>query len=109
MNTGHVLKPLAQVLEPQALLYKAWLHASYTVSEKYYLSKKRSAHHVQVMVDIRTPKEVFNRVEEVVKAHVQANPLDFSGESSVNANFGGDPLKFSLTVWWSYCYNGARA
>jgi hypothetical protein len=61
------------------------------------------------MVDIRTPKEVFNRVEEVVKAHVQANPLDFSGESSVNANFGGDPLKFSLTVWWSYCYNGARA
>ena len=64
---------------------------------------------VQVMVDIGTPKEVFDRVGDCVKAHVTEHALDFSGECSVNANVGGDPMKIALSIWWSYCYNGASA
>ena len=62
---------------------------------------------MQVQVDISTPPEVFDRLEATVTEHISANPLDFSGESSVNANFGTDPMKFLLVVWWNYCYNGA--
>ena len=62
---------------------------------------------VQIQVDISTLPEVFERLEACVIEHISANPLDFSGECSVNANFGTDPMKFLLVVWWNYCYNGA--
>ena len=64
---------------------------------------------LQVLVDISTLPEVFDRMEECVKEHINANPLDFPGEFSVNANFGGDPMKFALVIWWNYCYNGAQS
>jgi hypothetical protein len=62
---------------------------------------------VQALIDIGTDPELFKRLHEVVKEHVTANPLDFTGECSVHANVGADPMKLAISVWWSYCYNGA--
>ena len=60
---------------------------------------------MQILIDIISDMGIFVRMEEVVKEHVNANPLDFTGESSVHANMGSDPLKLAMIIWWSYCYN----
>ena len=44
-------------------------------------------------------------MDEVVKEHVNGNPLDFTGESTVHANMGSDPMKLAMNIWWSYVYN----
>ena len=60
---------------------------------------------LQILIDIGSDMGIFGRMEEVVREHVNANPLDFTGESSVHANMGSDPLKLAMVIWWSYCYN----
>ncbi|BDA50989.1 Mechanosensitive ion channel protein 4 [Coccomyxa sp. Obi] len=59
----------------------------------------------KVLVDIGTPSEVFDRMGEAIGNHVSANPQDFTGEYSVHANVGADPMKLAMVFWWSYCYN----
>lgn len=61
---------------------------------------------VQVLIDIGVDPELLPRMETVVREHLEANPLDFTGECSVHANVGADPMKLAVTIWWSYCYNG---
>ena len=39
---------------------------------------------------------------------MEANPQDFTGDYSVHANIGADPMKLSMVIWWSYLYNGAQ-
>ena len=51
------------------------------------------------MVDISTPKEVFDKVDQAVTALFAAHPTEFSGQHLVVANFAGDPLKYTLCVW----------
>ena len=60
---------------------------------------------LQILIDIGSDMGVFARMRDVVREHVQANPLDFTAESSVHANTGSDPMKLALNIWWSYCYN----
>lgn len=60
---------------------------------------------LQVLVDIGTASEVFNRMDEAIGNHVTANPQDFTGEHSVHANVGADPMKLAMVFSWSYCYN----
>ena len=63
---------------------------------------------LQILIDIGSDMGVFARMRDVVREHVRANPLDFTGESSVHANMGSDPMKLALNIWWSYCYNCER-
>ena len=63
---------------------------------------------LQILIDIGSDMEVFVRMDEVVKEHVTANPLDFTGESTVHAGMGSDPMKLAMNIWWSYCYNCER-
>ena len=51
------------------------------------------------MVDISTPKEVFDQVDKAVTALFAAHPTEFTGNHLVVANFAGDPLKYTLCVW----------
>ena len=64
---------------------------------------------VQVLLDMTTPKALFDQVEARVKAHVKANPLDFTGDCAISCdkNAGVEPLKIALVVCWSYSFNGA--
>lgn len=57
--------------------------------------------YAQVMVDISTPKEVFDHVDKEVVALFAAHPSDFTGNHLVVANFAGDPLKYTLCVWYA--------
>jgi hypothetical protein len=47
-------------------------------------------------------------LNEAIGKHVEANPQDFTGDYSVHANIGADPMKLSMVIWWSYLYNGAQ-
>ena len=60
---------------------------------------------VQILIDISADMGVFGRMSEVVREHVMASPLDFTGDSTVHANIGSDPMKLAMNIWWSYCYN----
>ncbi|KAK9786905.1 hypothetical protein WJX73_008469, partial [Symbiochloris irregularis] len=60
----------------------------------------------KVQVDISTPKEVFDQVDAAVGALFTAHPTEFSGSRLVVANFAGDPLKYTLCVWWEYGHTG---
>ena len=55
------------------------------------------------------PKSFFDKIEARVRAHVKANPMDFTGDCAISCdkNSGTEPLKFFLVVWWSYAFNGA--
>ncbi len=64
---------------------------------------------LQILIDIGSDMGIFARMRDAVREHVRANPLDFTGESSVHANMGSDPLKLALNIWWSYCYNCKRS
>ncbi|KAK9902061.1 hypothetical protein WJX75_002988 [Coccomyxa subellipsoidea] len=59
----------------------------------------------KVLIDIGTASEVFDRLNEAIGKHVEANPQDFTGDYSVHANIGADPMKLSMVIWWSYLYN----
>ena len=60
----------------------------------------------QILIDISADMGVFGRMDEAVREHVQSNPLDFTGDSTVHAGTGSDPMKLAVNIWWSYCYNG---
>ncbi len=60
---------------------------------------------MQILIDISADMGIFARMDEVVREHVQASPLDFTGDSTVHANMGSDPMKLAMNIWWSYCYN----
>lgn len=62
--------------------------------------------HGQVLVDISTQTETFERVDAAVTVHLSANPGEFTGKHLVVANFATDPLKFTLCVWWEYSHTG---
>lgn len=61
---------------------------------------------MQVLVDISTQAEVFERVDAAVTAHLAANSSEFTGKHLVVANFASDPLKFTLCVWYEYTHTG---
>ena len=63
---------------------------------------------MQVLVDISTPAETFDRVDVAVTAHFQGHPSEFTGNHLVCANNAGDPLKYMLCVWWEYAQSGAH-
>ena len=54
---------------------------------------------VQVAVDICTPPEVFDSVDQAVAAFCRVNPAEYTGQRLVVANYAGDPLKYTLCVW----------
>lgn len=57
-------------------------------------------------MDIDTPSSVFDAVRRAVKAHVEAETKDFTGECSVNVIESDEPMKLTMSVWWKHCYNG---
>lgn len=52
-------------------------------------------------MDISTPKEVFDDVDKAVGELFATKPTEFSGNRLVVANFAGDPLKYTLCVWYA--------
>lgn len=61
----------------------------------------------QVAVDISTPPEVFDTVRAELKVWLKTNAGEYSGNFLCVANFAGDPLKYTLCVWWEYSHSGA--
>ena len=64
---------------------------------------------LQVAVDIATPPEVFDKVREELTLWLKANAGEYSGNFLCVANFAGDPLKYTLCVWWEYSHSGMHA
>lgn len=62
----------------------------------------------QVAVDIATPPAVFDAVRAELRVWFKANAGEFSGNFLCVANFAGDPLKYTLCVWWEYSHSGAH-
>ena len=56
-----------------------------------------------VNVDLGTSLEVFAQIEGLLKPFVEASP-DI-GAFAVSPGNGGNPLKFTLTVWFEYTFN----
>ena len=63
-------------------------------------------HLLQVLVDISTPAEVFDRVDAAVGAHTSLHLGEFTGKRLVCARDAGDPLKYALCIFYEYCHNG---
>ena len=61
---------------------------------------------VQVLVDISTPAEVFDRVDAAVGAHTSLHPGEFTGGRLVCARDAGEPLKYALCIFYEFCHNG---
>ena len=66
-----------------------------------------SLHLLQVLVDISTPAEVFDRVDAAVGAHTSLHLGEFTGKRLVCARDAGEPLKYALCIFYEYCHNGA--
>lgn len=62
----------------------------------------------KVAVDISTPPEVFEAVKADLEVFMAENPTEYSGKFLCVANFAGDPLKFTLCVWWGYSHPGVE-
>ena len=62
----------------------------------------------RVAVDVSTKPAAVDAVEAAVAAHLRsdAGRAEFSGEHLVVTNYAGDPLKFTLCVWWEYSHPG---
>ena len=60
----------------------------------------------QVLVDISTPAEVFEKVDSAVGAHTGQHSGEFTGKRLVCARDAGDPLKYALCIFYEYCHNG---
>ena len=61
---------------------------------------------LQVLVDISTQADAFQKVDAAVTEHFKANPKEYTGEKLVVANNATDPLKFTLCVFWEYGHPG---
>lgn len=64
------------------------------------------SHVMQVLVDISTPAEVFDRVDAAVGAHTGLHPGEFTGGRLVCARDAGEPLKYALCIFYEFCHNG---
>ena len=66
---------------------------------------------VQILVDMSTPRQVFEALEAAVRKHLLDNPLDFTGDTAItmdkNATAGNEPLKVVIMIYWCYKFNGA--
>ena len=56
-----------------------------------------------ILVDMGTPLSVYEEVEKHIKLWSEPCP-DISAIAVVPGN-AGNPLKFTLTVWWEYTFN----
>ena len=63
---------------------------------------------MQVLVDISTPAEVFDRVDAAVGAHTSLHLGEFTGGRLVCARDAGEPLKYALCIFYEFCHNGER-
>ena len=62
---------------------------------------------LQFMVDISTPASVIDSISQAVRAHMDANPLEFKiGSAAVSFSSNGDPLKVQLVVGFEFSHNG---
>ena len=64
---------------------------------------------LRVAIDAATPAAAIDAVGAVVAAHLRG-PVgrgEFTGDHLVVTNFAGDPLKFTLCVWWEYAHPAA--
>ena len=61
---------------------------------------------MQVLVDISTPAEVFDRVDAAVGAHTSLHAGEFTGKRLVCARDAGEPLKYALCVFYEFPHNG---
>ncbi|KAK9823582.1 hypothetical protein WJX72_003976 [[Myrmecia] bisecta] len=89
---------------------KIW-QPNHILSNGAVMNVSRSANRwegFKVAVDVRTTPDVFDQVEQAVTAFFKANPTEYTGEKLVVANFAGDPLKFTLCVWWEYSHSGVE-
>lgn len=55
------------------------------------------------LIDIGTPLSVFEEVARLVMLHSEPSP-DINA-IAVSPGNGGNPLKFTLVVWWEYTFN----
>ena len=56
-----------------------------------------------VNVDLGTSLSVFEEIEKLIKLHSEPSP-DINA-IAVSPGNGGNPLKFTLVVWWEYSFN----
>ena len=56
-----------------------------------------------VNVDFSTSLEVFAQIEALIKIHSDASP-DINA-IAVSPGNGGNPLKFTMNIWWEYTFN----
>jgi len=56
-----------------------------------------------VNVDFSTSLEVFAQIEALIKVHSEASP-DINA-IAVSPGNGGNPLKFTMNIWWEYTFN----
>ena len=61
---------------------------------------------LQVMVDIHTTAEQFDALDKHVTVFLNSKPASFTGAHLTCANFAGDPLKFTLCVFWEFSHPG---
>ena len=61
---------------------------------------------MQVMVDIHTTAEQFDALDKHVTVFLNSKPASFTGAHLTCANFAGDPLKFTLCVFWEFSHPG---
>ena len=66
---------------------------------------------MQILVDMSTPRQVFEALEAAVRKHLIDNPLDFTGDTAItmdkNSTAGNEPLKVVIMIYWCYKFNGA--
>ena len=62
----------------------------------------------QVAVDLSTAPEVFDAVRAELRVWFKTNAGEYSGNFLCVANFAGDPLKYTLCVWWEYSHSGEQ-
>lgn len=55
------------------------------------------------LIDIGTPLSVFDEITRLIQLHSEPSP-DINA-IAVNPGNGGNPLKFTLVVWWEYTFN----
>ena len=83
----------------------AWFTAQHMPANKAASAGTRelavNLHDAQVAVDISTPPEAFEAVDKAVDAHLKSMPTEYTGTRLVVANYAGDPLKYTLCVWWA--------
>ena len=56
-----------------------------------------------VNVDLGTSLSVFEEIEKLIKLHSEPSP-DINA-IAVSPGNSGNPLKFTLVVWWEYSFN----